>query len=129
MGCMSVEPTARPAWMRTGYKFFPYAARYCEQWWVLRLNYDFPEHDLYTVFIDGRATADVSGNPHDERPFVAGIGALRPFTAGIGEPDLAPDVAETVVRMLADYVVYGSEVEEPCDWCGHLASSDPMERR
>lgn len=31
-----LDTQARLAWMRTGYKFFPYAARWSDQWWVLR---------------------------------------------------------------------------------------------
>jgi hypothetical protein len=41
--------------MRTGYEFSPYAARWSDQWWVLRSNFDFPAHDLYTLFGDGVA--------------------------------------------------------------------------
>ena len=57
-----IDPWVQPAWRRTGYKFFPYAARHGGQWWVLRFNYCFPEHDLYTVFIDGCAAVDVTGH-------------------------------------------------------------------
>ncbi len=124
-----VDVNAEPGWMRTGYKFFPYAARESGQWWVLRMNYDFPEHDLYTIFIDGRAVADINGSADDDRPIVANVGALRLYTADSGEPELERDVAEAVVRTVADYVVYGSEVGDPCDWCNHLTNADPMERR
>lgn len=123
-----IDASTRPDWMRTGYKFFPYAAHQSGQWWVLRLNHDFPEHDLYTIFIDGRATADINGNANDERPIVASVGALQPFADDRGEPELSPDVAAAIVGAVADYVVYGSEVGDPCDWCDHLSAADPMER-
>jgi hypothetical protein len=123
-----VDKTARPQWMRTGYKFFPYAARQSGQWSVLRLNYDFPEHELYTLFVDGSAAVDVTGAADHRIPLAASVGALKPFEPDADEPLLAPGVAETVVRALAEYVVYGSEVDDPCDWCEHLAGHDPMAR-
>jgi len=118
-----LDPTARPAWRPTGYKFFPYAARHCGQWWVLRRNYGFPDHDMYTVFIDGRAAADVTGN--DRCPLAASIEALQPF-AQSGEALLAIQVAEPVVGAVARYVVYGSETDEPCPSCAHLGDQDPL---
>jgi hypothetical protein len=108
----AVDVDARPDWMRTGYKFFPYAARQGEQWWVLRLNFDFPAHPLYTVFIDGTAAADTTGD-------------VATFP---GEPALAAEVAEAVVREVAAFVVYGSEFDDPCIRCESLADADPMER-
>lgn len=57
-----VDTDARPDWVRAGYKFFPFAARQSGRWWVLRTNFDFPEHPLYTLFIDGRPAADISGD-------------------------------------------------------------------
>ena len=73
-----VDPSAQPAWMRTGYKFFPYAARQSGQWWVLRFNNDFPEREMYTLFIEGRAAADVTGSHVHQIPLAASIGALKP---------------------------------------------------
>jgi hypothetical protein len=94
---------AQPHWLRTGFKFFPYAAQLTGQWWVVRANYCFPEHDLCTLFIDGHAIADLTGSPDDPRPLVASIAALHPITPWI-------DAA-------ADYVVYGSGSNDPCDLC------------
>jgi hypothetical protein len=123
-----VDVDARPDWMRTGYKFFPYTARQGKQWWVLRLNFDFPEHALYTVFIDGTAAVDTTGDVTNSIPLVASIGALKSFTAFPGEPALAAEVAEAVVREVAAFVVYGSEFDDPCIRCESLADADPMER-
>jgi hypothetical protein len=123
-----VDPSAQPAWYRTGYQFFPYAARQSGQWWVLRFNYGFPEHDEYTLFVDGSAAADVTGDVDHDIPLAANIGRLDPFEADADEPVLAPDLAETVVSAVAQYVVYGSEVGDTCPWCDHLAERDPMTR-
>ena len=83
---------------------------------------------MYTVFIDGRAAADVTGDAGSAIPLVASIAALRPHERRSDEPDLAPELAETVVRSVAGYVVYGSEVNDPSPWCDHLAGEDPMAR-
>lgn len=123
-----VGPDARPYWLATGFKFFPYAARQGDHWWVLRVNYDFPEHDLYTVFIDGKATADVTGSRESPVPFVASVGVLTPFTAVPAEPLMPQEEAEAVVRPCTPFVVYASEIGDPCDWCEHLAAADPLER-
>jgi hypothetical protein len=118
---VGVDTQARPAWMRTGYKFFPYAARQSDQWWVLRSNFDFPVHDLYTLFVDGVAAVDVTGDIEHSIPLVAGVGSLR-----ADGPVLKRALAEAVVRQIAAYVVYGSEVNDPCASCSHLADHDPM---
>jgi hypothetical protein len=123
-----VDPSAQPVWHRTGYKFFPYAAKLSGQWWVLRFNYGFPEHDMYTLFVDGQAAVDVTGNVNHRIPLAASVGELKPFDSDADEPVLAPELAETAVSSVAPYVVYGSEVDDPRDWCGHLADHDPMTR-
>lgn len=124
----AVDPSARPVWARTGYKFFPYATQQSGQWWVLRLNFGFPDHELYTLFVDGHATLDVTGSMDHAVPLAASIGALKPFDPQAGEPVLLAELAEAAVREVALYVVYGSEVDDPCDWCDHLADHDPMTR-
>lgn len=124
----AVDPSVWPAWMRTGYKFFPYAAQQSDRWWVLRLNFDFPEHEMYTLFVDGHATLDVTGSTDHHVPLAASVGALKPFDRQAGEPVLMPELAEAAVRAVAQYVVYGSEVDDLCDWCDHLADHDPMTR-
>lgn len=127
-GNAAVELSVRPAWRRTGYKFFPYAAQQSGQWWVLRLNFGFPDHELYTLFVDGHATLDVTGSTDHHVPLAASIGTLKPFDPQAGEPMLMLELAEAAARAVAPYVVYGSEVDDPCDWCDHLADHDPMTR-
>ena len=124
-----IDQQAQPAWMRTGYKFFPYAARQAGQWWVLRFNYDFPAHEMYTVFVDACAAADVTGHYIHQIPLAASTGALEPFDPNVGEPTMEPGLAETIVGSLAPYVVYGSEAGRPCVWCEHLSDQDPMTLR
>jgi hypothetical protein len=102
--------------LRTGYKFFPYAAHHSGQWWVLRLNRGFPEHDMYTVFIDGSPAADVTANPDDASPLIASVGSLKPSDRA------AADVVEAVSR----YVNYGSEHNDSCTFCSE--DYDPMTR-
>ncbi len=96
---MDIDAVAGQRWQRTGYRFFPYAAKESGTWWVLRLNVGFPEHDLYTLFIDSQAVADVTSDD------IRAVG------------DLAPDVAAEVVRQVAGYLDYGSEHGDPCGFC------------
>jgi hypothetical protein len=124
----AVDSLARPVWRRTGYKFFPFAAQHSGQWWVLRLNYGFPEHDMYTLFVDGRAALNVTGDVDQPIPLAASVGALKFSDSRADEPGFAPELAETAVCAVARYVVYGSEVDDPCVWCDHLADQDPMTR-
>lgn len=96
---MDADAVARQRWQRTGYRYFPYAAMQSGTWWVLRLNVGFPEHDLYTLFVDGRAAADVTLDD------IHAVGSL------------APDLAAQVVGQVAGYVDYGSEHGDACDFC------------
>ncbi len=121
-----VDSSSRPVWKRTGYRFFPYAAKQSGQWWVLRLNYGFPEHDLWTLFVDGRPALDVTGDANHALPLAASIGELHPFDPAADEPVLARQSAQAAVSVVAQYVVYGSEVGDPCDRCDQLAGDDPM---
>jgi len=113
---MPVE-AAQLEWLRTGYKFFPYAARQSGQRWVLRFNYGCPEHDMYTLFIDGRPTVDITGSPDHSSALVRGIATLRPFDPAATEPTLEADTAAFVVRAVSHFVAYGSEHDDPCDVC------------
>jgi hypothetical protein len=79
-GQQRIDISVRRHWMRTGYRYFPYAAWQSDQWWVLRANYCFPEHDLVTLFIDGRAVADITAPDRDARRLVASIAALDPIS-------------------------------------------------
>lgn len=100
--------------MRTGYKFFPYAARQSDQWWVLRMNFGFPEHDMYTLFVDAEAVADITANPRHPAALVRSIP-----TRDAPRPELDEATAASVVGSVARYVTYGSESGDPCDFCSH----------
>lgn len=113
----TIDTNARPEWLRTGYKFFPYAAMHSGKWWVLRFNHGFPEHDLYTLFIDGDCTADVTGDMNSQIPLVASIGALKPELSNPDELILDPATGASVVTAVASYVNYGSERNDPCIFC------------
>ena len=118
--------TAQPRWARTGYTFFPYAAQQSGHWWVLRLNVGFPEHDMYTVFIDGTAAADLTAGADNPAPLVAGVAGLQPHDGAAVEPALDADTATAVVQAVARYVNYGSEHNDPCLFCSK--DYDPMTR-
>jgi hypothetical protein len=122
----AIDTAARPQWLRTGYKFFPYAAHHSGQWWVLRLNHGYPEHDLYTLFIDGSPAADITANPDDPSPLIAGVGSLKPFDSAAAEPQLDAETAAAVVQAVSPYVNYGSEHDDPCIFCSE--DYDPMAR-
>ncbi|WP_280398408.1 hypothetical protein [Nocardia carnea] len=94
---------ARPRWWRTGSGRFPLAARVGGQWWVLRLN-PFPDHDLWTLFIDGAARYDLNDAPPS-------WGVLAPASV----PPLDPWTADSLLAPLSEFVVYGSEAGQPCD--------------
>ncbi|MCV7258801.1 hypothetical protein [Mycobacterium shimoidei] len=113
----SIDKSARPHWLRTGYRFFPYAAQHDGQWWVLRFNHGFPEHDMYTLFVNGRPVADITGDPGRPAPLVASVGSLRPYDAEADEPVLEPSTAAAVVGSVARFVNYGSEHDDPCIFC------------
>jgi hypothetical protein len=113
----AIDTAAQPDWLRTGYTFFPYAAYYSGQWWVLRLNHGFPEHDLYTVFIDGSPAADISADPDNASPLIAGVASLPALQLRGAEPQLDADAAAAVVQAVSPYVSYGSEHDDPCIFC------------
>jgi hypothetical protein len=121
-----IDQAVRPRWLRTGYKFFPYAAQQSGQWWVLRLNHGFPEHDMYTLFVDGKAVADITGKPDHEVPLVASVASLKPYDPATDEPALDAGTAATVVSTVSHYVNYGSEHGDPCIFCSD--DHDGMER-
>ena len=122
-----VDTELVPAWLRTGYRYFPYAAWESGHVWVLRINFCFPEHDMVTVFIDGRAVADVTASAEDPRPLLASIGSL-PIDGTLSRLALAlPAAARQAVAPVAQYTAHGSESGEPCDWCV-FAQRDPYAR-
>ena len=87
------------------------------KWWVLRLNYGFPDHDLYTLFVDGRPAVDITGSADHSSALVRGVAALRPYDPAAAEPTLEADTATTVVGTVSRYVNYGSEHGDPCIVC------------
>lgn len=108
-----IDQYARPSWKRTGYRYFPYAAEHRGAWWVLRLNMGFPEHDAYTLFVDGRAAIDLTGSAGSDIPLQASVHALGHAVL----PALDPDTARIVVGAVAQFVEYGSESDDPCPFC------------
>lgn len=92
-----------PAWKSTGNSKFPLAAEVNGGWWVLRMN-PFPDHSLWTLFIDGTARYDLDNTPPSWGTLPAA--ATPDFDSG------------TVARILApvrNFEIYGSEVGRPCD--------------
>ncbi|WP_439679724.1 hypothetical protein [Embleya sp. MST-111070] len=92
-----------PPWRRTGIRHFPHAAMVRGVWWVLRLNV-FPDHPMFTLFVDGARRFDFDDSP--------------PYWDLWAEPTVPPLPAEAVEAALApvrDFVAYGSEVGRPCD--------------
>jgi hypothetical protein len=94
---------ARPEWRRTGDTRFPVAAVVGGLWWVLRIN-SFPDHPLWTLFVDGVRRLDF-----DDVPTSWG----QP--ADPSAPLLECRTADEVVAPVKDFVAYGSEVGKPCD--------------
>jgi hypothetical protein len=93
----------RPAWKRTGNAYFPSAALVDGQWWVLRLN-SFPDHPLWTLFVDGACRFDV-----DDAPATWG----QPADDSL--PHLSDQEAAEVLRPVRHLLAYGSETGDPCD--------------
>ena len=93
---------------------------------MLRLNHGFPDHDMYTVFIDGSPAADITANPDDPSPLIAGVASLKPYDPAAAEPVLDADTAAAVVTAVSRYVNYGSEHDDPCIFCSE--DYDPMVR-
>ncbi|WP_331743810.1 hypothetical protein [Kitasatospora sp. NBC_01300] len=96
------------AWCGTGTGVFSYAARVEGHWWVLRLN-DFPEHPLYTLFIDAQVIGDVVDDP--------AVWQQLPNSATL--PVLSAPERTEVLRLMAGLGPYGAEAGAPCtgDWC------------
>lgn len=114
----AIDITVRPVWHYTGDKHFPFAALQSGSWWLLRLNYGFPEHDLYTLFVGDQAVADITANAdHADHavPLMASIGALDWVNPNV--PLLDNDTASAVVNRVAKYADYGSEHGDRCLFC------------
>ena len=99
---------ARPvAWLDTGNGVFARAARVDDGWWVLRRN-SFPDHPLYTLFIDGVVVGDVE----DVRATSWDLDVKT-------RPRLTDEQRAEVLALMRGLGPYGSEVGRPCDgdWC------------
>ncbi len=92
-----------PAWHRTGNPYFPTAARVEGEWWVLRVN-AFPDHPLWTLFVDGERRFDLDDQPE-----------AWANVASNDLPVLAVDVVSVALEPLVEFIAYGSEVGRPCD--------------
>lgn len=104
------EAVASLAWRRVRSRIFRYAALVDDvHWVVLRLN-GFPDHPLYTMFIDGVRTFDMD----------LSLGSDRMY-----EP-LTPEERQEVLTLMRGLGPYGSEVGQPCegDWCACDALTD-----
>lgn len=99
--------TVEPAWHRVGSPVFVYAAFVTGRTWALRLN-DFPDHPLYTLFVDGQVIGDLDDPPPRWH--------LRPAS---GLPVVDPVRRAAVLEPLKALGPYGSEAGQPCDgdWC------------
>ncbi|MEV6583118.1 hypothetical protein AB0M92_33725 [Streptomyces sp. NPDC051582] len=106
---MTPVPTlpANATWHQTGSRVFCRAARADGRWWVLRLNH-FPEHPLYTLFIDAHVIGDIDDVPDAWH--------LPDHAAA---PALTPSERAEVLGLMAGLGPYGAEAGLPCDgdWC------------
>lgn len=97
------EFSVRPEWKETGNVYFPTAAQVNGHWWVLRLN-NFPDHPLWTLFVDGQQRFDV-----DDAPATWG----KP--ADSQRPCLTVEESTAALSPISTLVAYGSEVGQACD--------------
>lgn len=104
---------AAAQWQSTGSPRFPLAARLDGAWWVLRMN-PFPDHPLWTVFVDGSCWGDFNNWPPEWAP--------RPDDdADPREVDLGTADAADALTSVDGLAVYGTESGQPCDnpFCCH----------
>ena len=94
--------SSRPGWSRTGDAFFPVAAVVDGAWWVLRIN-SFPDHPLWTLFVDGGRRFDL-----DDAPAAWGD------VASPSAPTLPARDVRQALAPVQGYRAYGSEVGRPC---------------
>ena len=99
--------TAEPAWHRVDSPVFVYAACVNGRTWVLRLN-DFPDHPLFTLFVDAMVVGDLDDPPARWH--------LHPNEA---LPLLDPRLRRDVLTPLRHLGRYGAEAGQPCEgmWC------------
>ncbi|RAY11450.1 hypothetical protein DPM19_30960 [Actinomadura craniellae] len=97
------ELACTPDWRRTGNSYFPVAAMVDGQWWVLRINC-FPDHALWTLFVNGEPRFDIDDTPPSwGKP------------SDPSAPLLDQQAAWEALGPVRDLVAYGSEVGDPCD--------------
>jgi hypothetical protein len=90
-------------WRRVRSNAYPWAAWIDGAWHSLRLN-DFPDHPLYTLFVDGACVGDLDDLP----------GGWYLDRDGQHEP-LAPQERQQVLTLMRGLGPYGSEIGQPCD--------------
>lgn len=102
-------------WQPTAAAIYPFATRIDQQWWVLRLN-SFPDHPLYTLFVDAAVVCDV-----EDLRTNAPTWNLNPTN-----PPLTPGQRAEVLSLMRGLGPYGSEVNQPCDgdWCSCSERTD-----
>jgi hypothetical protein len=96
------ELAVQPGWRRTGNAYFPVAARVTGQWWVLRIN-SFPDHPLWTLFVDGVRRFDIDDAPSawgDPSKTVMSLDAVE---------------ASEAVLPVRRFEAYGSDTGQPCN--------------
>lgn len=87
-------------WRRMDMGRFRFAAEVDGVWWVLRIN-GFPDHPMWTLFVDGKARYDIDDHPRAWILWEA--------------PALDEATARVAVAPVEGFAVYGSEVGLPCD--------------
>ncbi|MGB3444862.1 MAG: hypothetical protein WBA97_39495 [Actinophytocola sp.] len=105
-----VDYLTRPVrWRRTDAPVFVYAARVDDAWWVLRRN-GFPDHPLFTLFVDGVVAGDVEDVRTRAPAWDLEVGDRQALT---------DEQRGEVLTSLRGLGPYGSEVGQPCDgdWC------------
>lgn len=117
-----MDHLARPVeWRRTGARVFVHAARVDGTWWVLRLN-GFPDHPLFTLFVDGTGIGDVQ----DLR-----VNAPAWDLDDAESPGLTDEQRDEVLTLMRGLGPYGSEVDQPCDgdWCCYRRTDEYLRDR
>lgn len=96
-------------WRRTGAPVFVHAAHVDGAWWVLRRN-GFPDHPLYTLFVDGAVVGDADD-----------LRAVAPsWDLDVDRRSALTDAErDEILASLRGLGPYGAEVGQPCDgdWC------------
>ncbi len=99
--------SARPEWFRVESHVFVFAGFESGRTWALRLN-NFPEHALYTLFVDAQVVGDL-----EDLPTGWGLDPLDEV------PVLDRYRRSSFLESVAELGPYGTELDDPCDqdWC------------